>query len=148
VEFGRQGDLAPEGVAGRSLFSSPDEVIAAHQWLLANAGEIVAAAGKADPGRNWRYSVTPEKGPPVAYLSEDVNGDLFSIARDVQTRLRWSRRLRPNYGPGHLKTFGACTLVLAPDHPEKERLLEPWATSGFMLAPVIQGFDMIYFKTY
>ena len=148
VEFGRQGDLTPEGVAGRSLFSSPDEVIAAHQWLLANTGEIVAAAGKADPGRNWRYSVTPEKGPPVAYLSENVNGDLFSIARDVQARLRWSRKLRPNYGPGHLKTFGACTLVLAPDHPEKERLLEPWATSGFMLAPVIQGFDMIYFTTY
>ena len=148
VEFGRQGDLTPEGVAGRSLFSSPDEVLAAHQWLLANVGSIGPAAGKADPNRNWRYKVMPEKGPPVAYLSENVNSDLFSIARDVKERLKWSGRLRPHYGPEHLKIFGACTLVLSPDHPEKERLHEPWATSGFALAPVIQGFDMIYFRTY
>jgi hypothetical protein len=147
VEFGRVGDLTPEGVAGQSLFKSPDDVAVAQQWSLAHSYEIVPAAGEADPVRDWRYAITPTGGPVVGYLSEQVNKDLFSIGRDLQTRLNWSRKLRPNYGPRHLKSFGACTLVLAPDHSEKGLLHEPWATSGFMVAPVVQGFDMIYFRS-
>jgi hypothetical protein len=148
VEFGRQGDLTPEGVAGRSLYGSADQVIAAHNWLLAHLNIIVPAAAQADAAHGWRYRITPKNGPTVAYLPDSVNGDLFSIGGDVQAKLGWSKRLRPSYGPNHLKIFGACTLVLDPEKPDKDALYVPWSTSGFVLAPVVQGFDMIYFRTY
>ena len=148
VEFGRAGDLGIEGVAGRSLFRTADEVVAVHEWLLANADSIRRVSAKAVGELDWRYRVVPEGGPPIGFLAERVNSDLFEIGRDVQKTLEWSRSLRPDYGPEYLKTFGASTLVLHPDDPQKDLLHEPWATSGFVLAPVVQGFAMIYFKTY
>lgn len=148
VEFGRSGDLEIEGVAGRRLFRSADDVGATHQWLIGNADRIQRASAQAVGALGWRYRVVPENGPPIAFLSEHVNRDLFDIGRDVQHTLRWSGRLRPDCGPNHLKTFGVSTLVLGPDDPQRDLLHEPWATSGFVLAPVVQGFDMIYFKAY
>jgi hypothetical protein len=148
VEFGRQGDITPEGVAGRTLFKSAQDVVVAQHWLASHLNQIIAVSGRADPSHTWRYAVAAKDAPAVAYLSDSINSDLFTIGRDVQARLKWSRKLRPNYGPDHLKTFGACTLVLAPENPEKDLLHEPWSRSGFVLAPVVQGFAMIYFRTY
>jgi hypothetical protein len=148
VEFGRDGDLSADGVAGRKLFDSRDDVVAAHKWLLANTARIVPAKACAVPELDWRYRVMPEGGPPVALLSRNVNNDLFEIGKGVQRWLNQNGRLRPAHGPEHLKIFGACTLVLHPDDTQKDVLHEPWATSGFVLAPVVQGFDMIYFRRY
>lgn len=148
VEFGHDGDLSAEGVAGRAFFRGADEVGAAHQWLLTHADRIEQFKAHAVPDLDWRYRVEPENGPPLAFLSERVNSDLFEIGKDVKKALGWNGRLRPAYGPDHLKTFGAFTFVLHPDDPCRDRLHEPWATSGFVLAPVVQGFDMIYFRTY
>ena len=84
----------------------------------------------------------------MAFLSNAVNGDLFKIGKDVGSALGWTRNLRPSFGPNHLKSFGAQTLVVHPDDPKKNLLHEPWATSGFVLAPVVQGFDVVGFKAY
>jgi len=148
VEFGHDGDLDVEGVAGRALFRTADEVGAAHQWLLTHADRVGPVKARALADHDWRYRVEPAEGPPLAFLAERVNSDLFKIGKQVKTALGWNRRLRPAFGPDHLKTFGASTFVLHPDDPQKDLLHEPWATSGFVLAPVVQGFDMIYFKTY
>ena len=148
VEFGHDGDLQAEGVAGRAFFGSADQVGAAHQWLLAHIGSINQAKARAVPEFSWRYRIEPENGPPLGVLSERVNSDLFRIGEDVKKSLSECRGLRPAYGPNHLKIFGACTMVLHPDDPCRSRLHEPWATSGFVLAPVVQGFDMIYFKSF
>jgi hypothetical protein len=148
VEFGHAGDMTVEGVAGRGFFRTAEQVSAAHAWLLAHMNAIQQVKARAAADLNWRYRVEPEGGPPLAFLAQAVNKDLFNIGRDVLKALEWTGKLRPDGGPDHLKTFGACTLVLHPDDPQRDLLHEPWATSGFVLAPVVQGFDMIYFKKY
>jgi hypothetical protein len=148
VEFGLDGDLTAEGVASRAFFDGPDDILATHQWLLAHGDKMEQVKARAVPDLDWRYRIEPENGPSLGVLSERVNLDLFEIGKDVQTVLALNRRLRPAYGPNHLKTFGAYTIVLHPDDPCRNRLHEPWATSGFMLAPVVQGFDMVYFRPY
>ena len=82
----------------------------------------------------------------MAYLSDRMQHELFAIGDDVKEDLKWRRKLHPSGGPNHLKIFGASTLVLHPDDPCGDLLHEPWATSGFVLAPVVQGFDMVYFR--
>jgi hypothetical protein len=148
VEFGHNGDLTAEGVASRAFFGGADDVMAAHQWLLTNRGKIEQVRARAVPELEWRYRIEPENGPSLGVLSATVNGELFEIGNDVKTELALNRRLRPAYGPNHLKIFGACTLVLHPDDPCRNRLHDPWATSGFILAPVVHGFDMVYFRPY
>ena len=148
VEFGRDGDVTIDGTAGRTLFRTPADVEEAQQWLAGHVDRIVPATARAMPDLNWRYRVVPEGGPPLTYLSAHVGSDLFEVGKSVRKALEGDRPLRPNGGPDHLKIFGACTLVLAPDDPQKDLLHEPWASSGFVLAPALQGFDMVYFKPY
>jgi hypothetical protein len=146
VEFGRAGDLSAEGVAGRGLFGSAESVIAAQCWLVDNANRIMPASARAVAELDWRYRIDPKEGPPMAYLADRIGRELFAIGDDVQEDLSLRRKLHPSGGPHHLKIFGACTLVLHPDDPCRDLLHEPWATSGFVLAPVVQGFDMVYFR--
>jgi hypothetical protein len=148
VELGRDGDLSAESVAGRSLFNSAADVEAAHQWLVTHTGGIEQVKARAVPDLNWRYRIEPVNGPPLGMLAEQVNSDLFGIGEDVRKELAWDSNLRPAYGPNHLKIFGSCSMVMHSDDPYRKRLHEPWATSGFVLSPVLQGFDMIYFKAY
>jgi hypothetical protein len=148
VEFGRDGDVTIEGTAGRTLFRNAEDVEAAQQWLAGHVDRIVPATARAVPDLNWRFRVVPQGGPPLTFLSAHVGNDLFEVGKSVQKALKGSRPLRPSGGPDHLKTFGACTLVVSPDDPQKDLLHEPWASSGFVLAPALQGFDMVYFKPY
>ncbi|MFC6519807.1 hypothetical protein ACFQAT_08475 [Undibacterium arcticum] len=46
----------------------------------------------------------------------------------------------------YLKSFGARTLAVAPDDPIREMLHAPWRDSGFMLAPLVLGYGMVYFR--
>jgi hypothetical protein len=148
VEIGRQGDMTFESVAGLKPFAAADDVRNSHEHVFNNASTISAASAVAVPGCDWRYRVSTGEGLSLAYLAETVNKDLFNVGREVRKDLEWDTNLRPGDGLSHLRIFGASTLVLHPDDPQKALLHEPWASSGFALAPVIQGFGMVYFRSY
>lgn len=146
IEFGRVGDLQPEGVAGRAMFADPSAVKSAQQWLMQSAATLTAVSGNFQADADWRCGVGPDEARPVAWLSQNVNRDLFEIGERVRAELSIDHSLRPSSGPKYLKFFGSSTLVLSADDPQRNSLYDPWATSGFVLAPVVHGFSVIYYQ--
>jgi hypothetical protein len=84
---------------------------------------------------------------PFALLSERINDDLFETGGKIRDCVTGAPRLRPIGKLSYLRAFGCRTLV-SPSEFDRSALHEPWATSGFMLAPMLQGFVMSYFRGY
>ncbi len=148
VEIGRNGDIGAEGLVGRALFSSPEEAQESQSRIANLEGSIHGAGGMSEHlETGWRYSIQSECWPEetLCYLNNRVDHDLFDIARIIDGVLH-RHCLRPPSKLLHLRTFGARTLVVRPDDPDRELLHSPWRDSGFMLAPLVLGYGMSYFR--
>lgn len=144
VEIGRLGDLRASGVTGRSLFSSA-EAQDVQDELAAIDGQVIEARADCDKAAGYSYRLRAKhNGAQLGVLSEAVNADLFRIASRIQEFKGGGRRRPPDYLL-HLRVMGARTLVLKPDDPEIEILLEPWRSSGIMLVPLVLGFVTTFF---
>ncbi len=144
VEIGLEGDVTAEGLAGRSVFASADEV-QRNQNLLRMVGAMLPLKAKSDPDTKFLYRFGEiEEGPCLGILSNEVNSDLFKIAKDVKHRHKTPKLRPPNFIP-FLHLWGLRTIVLPPESPECERLHEPWSQSGVLLAPLILGYPTISF---
>ncbi|MGE8096357.1 UvrD-helicase domain-containing protein [Pseudomonas fluorescens] len=140
TEIGREGDIWATGLTGFEHF---DEIGAA--WAQQRCLELVAAPKMGRASRSMAtknlYAIAVEDEAPLAILSPAVRNDLWSLA----TVIKSSEDLYPSTQINHLRLIGARTLVLAPDDQEATRLHEPWATSGFMLAPMVIAYTKIRF---
>jgi len=145
VEIGRSGDITADGLVGISTFATPDDAGSAQKWLQDYSGELQMAI--AISGSDFGYRVSREKDTPtLAVLNNQVNKDLFEIGRRIASN-HPGVNLRPNGAIPYIRIFGARSVVVAPDDKRFD-LHEPWATSGFMLAPVVQAFTMVSFRKY
>lgn len=135
VEVGRDGDIWPGGLAGRDFFS-PDQAA----WAQARCQELAATprAARADrlPGRTSRFYgvIADDDEAPCAILSSKVHDDLWELAKIAGTD---AENLIPPRRLGHLRLVGARTVAVSAEEAEALRLNEPWASSGFMLAPIV-----------
>lgn len=150
VEIGINGDITAEGIAGRRYYSSNADVRARQKKLYDLDAKITAAHADNDHNNGHVYRlIESETGLDVAVLSEEnINHDFFSIGKKIQEALRDGYKRRPPDKLDHLRIFGLRTLVLPPDSPDCEKLLDPWSKSGIMLAPVIFGYTTAYFPYY
>jgi hypothetical protein len=147
VEVGRIGDIEPVGLVGKRFFGSAAAARRAQACILTLVGRIAEAeAAIGTPEMDWRYSVTSTRtgDHPLCYLSPQVNHDMFSIAKIVDSIVH-QRRLKPPKRIPYMRTFGARTIALAPDDPVRDALHAPWSDSGFLLAPLVIGYGMVYF---
>jgi hypothetical protein len=142
VELGRAEDIFPEGLTGNAYFSDPVSARRA-QTLIAGLRRGVfsvnALMGDSNSGYTYWVSLDGNRGDRILALNQSVNRDLFSIARN----------LRKRYPPRHLKnirTLGVRTVVVSPGDPATSALHQPWSESGFMLAPLLVGYDTLEFK--
>lgn len=142
VELGRAEDIFPEGLTGKRYFADLFSARRA-QALIAGLhyGVHVASAHLGDSSSGYAYWVSLEgnRGDRILVFSQSVNRDLFLIARN----------LRKKYPPRHLgniRTLGVRTVVVSPDDPVTSALHQPWSESGFMLAPLLVGYDALEFK--
>lgn len=140
VEIGRDGDISACGLVGRSEFSAADA--AAAQAFLAKVADVVTTYSLlADRGLDWRYRIAAgSEGPCVGALSRRITFDLWEI---LSNRNQKHSHKPPNY-VNHVRGHGCSTMVLAPDDNDLETLNEPWASSGFLLAPRIAAFPPIF----
>lgn len=148
VEIGRTGDIDAEGLVGRALYPTPSAAIRSQAQIISLTREIFpASANIGTPELDWRYAVFSEQYPdsPLLHLSTHVNYDLLHIARAVDDVVHLGRR-KPPEQINHLRTFGTRTLVLKPDDHSRTLLHAPWCDSGFMLAPLLIGYGMAYFR--
>lgn len=142
VELGRAEDVFPEGLTGNRYFADPFSARRA-QTLVAGLRHGVHSAsaylGDRDSGYTYWVSLDGNRGDRILALNQSVNRDLFSIARN----------LRKKYPPRHLgniRTLGVRTVIVSPGDPVTSALHQPWSESGFMLAPLLVGYDALEFK--
>jgi hypothetical protein len=75
--------------------------------------------------------------PPRFALSKELTSDLFGIARRTGYR-------RPGSEIKNIWMLGASTCVIPTD--QRDAMLPPWRSSGFLLMPVISGFTLVFFN--
>ena len=146
IEIGHDNDIGAEGLTGRSLFASHDEVHSSQKRMRSFGDDTVALVADCDQSTNFAYRLREDgKWQCLAVLSQSVNGDLFKIADAVQKKLG-GRKRRPPSMIRHLHMRGVRTIVLPPDSPESEVLYAPWKSSGIMLAPLVLGYSKVFFQ--
>ena len=144
-EIGRDSDIGVVGLAGHSFFPNAAAVRTSQTRICEFANESVPLVAKSDRGSNFAFRLREDgQGQCLAVLSQTVNTDLFKVAEAVQAKLGGGRR-RPPDRIRHLHVHGVRTIVLSPNAPEGELLLEPWRSSGIILAPLVLGYSTGYF---
>ena len=141
VEFGREGDISARGLVGRSELSV-SEAAEAQELLAKVSGVVTKYFLRADPDLNWCYRIfLGKEGPCVGSFARNLTYDLWEILSNKDQR---QSHKPPGY-VGHVSGQGCATIVLSPDDSELESLNEPWASSGFLLAPRIAAFPPLFF---
>lgn len=147
VEIGRDSDVEAAGVAGCRLFASAAAVRASQTRIrqrFANAG--VSLVAEIDRAADFAYRLREdERRTCVAVLSQNVNRDLFTVAKAIQQQHGGIRR--PPHKIPYLHVRGVRTIVLPPDAPESDMLYDPWRSSGIMLAPLVLGYTTVSFPS-
>lgn len=141
VEFGREGDISAKGMVGRTEFSASDAATA-QKLLTKISGVVTKYFLRAAPDLNWCYRLhLGKEGPCVGSLTRNLTYDLWEILENKNQR----QSHRPPGYVNHVGGQGCATIVLSPDDSELESLNEPWASSGFLLAPRISAFPPLFF---
>ena len=141
VEIGRNGDITARGLVGCSEFSAAD-ALAGQAFLTRVADVVTTYKLAADPGLAWRYRIhAGSEGPCIGALSPYLTYDLWEILANKNQK---HSHKPPSY-VNHVRGQGCATIVLSSDDNDLETLNEPWASSGFVLAPRIAAFPPFYF---
>ena len=140
VEVGRPGDIYPRGLVGQDIF---DERAArdAQAFLARVADEVACYSLKFEFSLNKRYAIVADDpaNTLIGVVGRAFQRDLWKILE----RKGVNHTHKPANRIGPVRSMGCSTLVVEADSGELEGLHEPWASSGFMLAPRIAAFPPI-----
>jgi hypothetical protein len=148
-EVGRSGDLTAAGVAGRTFFANASAVIAnQREWVVLAAREGAVEADKRKIGDEWRFCLCTEYGAdPIGVLGEGVDDDLWRAARHGVEHFRLRGRPRKPQKLDSLHVIGMTTIAVSASDPEAGILVEPWKSTGLILAPLVYGLPRFTVKS-
>jgi hypothetical protein len=131
VEVGRPFDIEPSGLVGRPFFSRQEAALAAQgAWMTQPLRTGMAISIKESLG--WQFTLS-SGDEQLAGMSEGFRADLDRMGYQLQKRIMWL---------GHGRSLGLRTMVVATDSPALESMLEPWKSSGFLLAPLLSSLSL------
>ncbi len=142
VEVGRAGDVEAEGLVGKKHFENAAQARQAQALVVSiRRGAHLASARIGDKESRYLYSVTLDARPEDRLLvfSSLLTRDLFYIAKNLR------KRFAPSRIPG-LRNLGLRTVAVSPDDPLTSTLHHPWSESGFMLSPLLIGYEALSFR--
>jgi UvrD/REP helicase N-terminal domain/UvrD-like helicase C-terminal domain len=144
IEIGRAEDIAASGLVGRNampLKSAETAQLSLRQQAETCSTLVLRQLGKEE---SWNYAlVDPEhEDRSVGRLTSRLRDDLWEVA--MKARERTGKKNRPPSTIRYVRVLGSRSIVLPPDDPQLETLHEPWARSGFLLAPRIATFTKAY----
>jgi len=132
VEVGRQGDIDASGLVGKAAFPDAGAARAAQLSWVAEPCRT-GIFGRQIRELGWEYELC-HNDQRVGVLSARFTEEMREVAKDT-------KRFPPaNFLP-FIRSVGLRTIVLAPDDAALQLLHEPWATSGFLFAPMLTGFS-------
>jgi hypothetical protein len=137
MEIGREGDFDLVSPVRKALLSQADAVQL--QTLLAEGKtDLLRASAKQQESGPWSYNIwvaIGDRQQVVGQFAQRVNDEIFAIAKSSWPAMK----LKPPPELRHLYVLGVRSVVIPEDSPELAALHEPWATSGFLLAPLVKG---------
>lgn len=126
VEVGKPCDIEPPGLVGRPFFSRQDDAMAAQEaWTSQSLRHCMTLRAQENAG--WQYALN-DGAQRLAGLSERFRSDINLISWKLQKRIGWL---------GSCRSIGIRSMVVAPDSNYTESMLEPWRSSGFLIAPLL-----------
>jgi hypothetical protein len=151
IEIGHEGDISATSMAGREYYHDADTIRSVQKRLLSLAGQITPAVAVSDHEAGHIYRLKSgenDKGEDIGCLSKEaLSGDFFEIGKEIKAAIGGEAR-RPPDEIKYLRVFGIRTIVLPPDSPDCEKLYDPWAKSGIIIAPVVLGYSKAFFRYY
>jgi superfamily I DNA/RNA helicase len=142
VEIGARGDLSALGLVGKHVFSDPESAKLAQGWLAAQNNEVREISLQKVPlNGEWPYLLLNSSGANegslvIGSLSDQAQKDIF-YACDMNSTPKNIK---------YVQMFGAQTIVVPPESSESDALHSPWSSSGFLLAPVLSSFPMVFYR--
>lgn len=169
-QFGLAGDVDEAASISREWCLCPNEKIAQqrqadlislwreHSQKLKSKVEVTAKNMEIQEGgkRNFRYQLLGN-GNFIGWTGPTLNWDLFEAGKVTKARTKAYSDLLPpenlhldikktGESIGRLRLIGLRTCALPLDAAAEGTVHEPYATSGFFLAPMVAGLAMFYFK--
>jgi len=137
VEIGRDEDV--DGLSVISRQCATESTASKLQSLLRSFDGVPIALEASMRRDTQQYSITCTRTgvTPWCDLSLVVNNDLKTIGKTMEPDVKLPSKLT------QLWLFGLRGFAVPDDHPRLASMLEPWATSGFFLVPVIRGFIVV-----
>ena len=144
VEIGREADLSAEGLVGQNVMSQAACRLAQKRLVRTN-GVMTELTLEQDPNRDWRYRIQGSEVPKyLGLMSKSMNKDLWNVGENLGGP--GGAKLGPGRTVRYVRSFGTRTIVIPEDSAEAASLHYPWSRSGFVLAPKIAAFTMIYYS--
>ena len=148
IELGRDGDFDDLSVVSQAFQTDSKSAAAVQSMLLRLGGSPVSAQmyRTAAGGGEYRWILgTSDRGQQIAQANDLVNKDLWEISASAASS-RGGTRMRPPSSINHLHMLCCRTVVRAHGDASLPLLHEPWASSGFWLAPVVFAYSTAYFN--
>lgn len=145
VQIGCSGDVSAQSVAGREYFKTQDEVASLQLRFVRNTLDLpLSLTARRVAEADYAYMLINESTEEIyGWLDKrSFNHDLWDAGKYILDNEK-CRRL-PSYFK-YVWMHGLRTIVLPPDSIDCQTLHEPWANSGFMLAPMISTYTNAYF---
>ena len=140
IEIGLAGDIDFLGMADGRLGNDPNEI---QNWLWENAVNNIGVSARYNLELGTYLLYVEASDMPIGVFSKKFGSDLWSIANIVGNREN-SGSLKPGSKINHFKMAGVTTVVIPEAH--RDELAAPWRHSGFLLAPVVTGFPVVFFN--
>jgi hypothetical protein len=143
VEIGKAEDITADGLVGKKLFHNYLNALTAQKCLQLNSEKYL-------DGSIGLHNTNPEfYDPQVTFsLYPEITighlGDEFKRSMKILTyqfKCRYYRSVTTG-----VKILGARTVVVSENDKLRSELLEPWKSSGFMLAPMVVGYPKVKFS--
>lgn len=139
IEVGLKGDVDFTSLGDDRLHIDHEEL---QTWLWNNSMSSVKLTSQYN--KDLKANILLIEGHqtlPLAILSKQFSKDIWGIAKQISTD---KSKLIPSSEIRNIRMVGATTVVIP--ESEREQLRSPWCHSGFILAPIITGFPMVFFN--
>jgi hypothetical protein len=142
IEVGLESDIDIVSIADGRLGERHSELQA---WLWGHATSRVDLESRFDGSLNANVLFAVDEDIPIAILGNRFVRDLWGIAELVGQKNSTGKQ-KPASTIKNIRMIGAATVAIP--ESQREQLAAPWRHSGFMLAPVITGFPMVFFNNW
>lgn len=147
VEIGRQNDFDCDSPVSALLFET-DEAALLNQRRIEelNGTPVSAKLVRIDTGGNEYESrlFLDDSEQPLGRFTDQLNKDIWQVIKMTAAH-RKGGKVRPPMAIKHIFLLCNRTIVREAGDPALPQVRNPWAQSGFWLAPVIFAYSTLYF---